>query len=400
MSIIERYANQRGIPLESLSDLSGVSAKALLAPTVSNLAGGQVKELSSVLGIDPSSLYLDEPAHLRSLPVDFRTHRNDDFMLTKSALSSIYQAYSLSEYVRIVSNKITSVSSPNKIIGSHSLGSNSIFDAINDIVKFDFSDFSNINDPYLIFNVIRYNIDQSGIYVVSERVNDPTLKGFCITDEHFGMIFVNSAHQSSRARIFTLLHELVHLLVAQPGISSPLLGRKPIERQINAIVARYLIPDDKMVELWDRFPNQDAKAFVDHVFRALPFSRFFIAIRVSEVISGQKSFADRWLKSVGLQNRTDGDLRGSDFYKELNLTDSAGEDESDNTFTPRSTSASYQVSRLGFGLLSLAEIATNSRISNKFDLLYFLRIPPKNFEKVLSSLHRKISEVRKIASIR
>lgn len=400
MSIIERYANQRGIPLAALSALTGVPTEAMQQATASELSGGQIKELASALGVDPSSLFLDEPAEIRSLPVDFRTFRNEEFILTKSALNSIYQSYTFSEYIKAVSQKLKPTTIAKNIIGSHNLGSNSIISAIGDIVKVEFDDFARINDPYVLFNVLRYNIDEAGIYVISERVNDPTLKGFCVSEADFGIIFVNSSYQSARARIFTLIHELVHMLVAQPGISNPLVGRREVERQINSIVAQYLIPDVKMTELWERYPNQDAKSFVDNVFRALPFSKFFIAIRVSEVISGQKNFADEWLKSVGLRSHTYNDFADPNFSRDLNSTDSLEEDESENSFTPRATSASYQVSRLGFGLLSLAELASKARVSNKFDLLYFLRLPPKNFEKVLSSLHRKTSEVKKIAPLR
>lgn len=63
----------------------------------------------------------------------------------------------------------------------------------------------------------RKAIESKGIYVFKEAFHIDDVSGFCIYDHEFPVIYLNNSMPMSR-QIFTLFHELVHLLLKTGGI--------------------------------------------------------------------------------------------------------------------------------------------------------------------------------------
>ena len=93
---------------------------------------------------------------------------------------------------------------------------------------------------------------QLGIYVFKSAFKDETVSGFCLYDKEFPIIYINNSFSSSR-QIFTLFHELYHLIRQTSGID--LLNDKflntyenvtnvAIERTCNHFAGEFLVPDD------------------------------------------------------------------------------------------------------------------------------------------------------------
>jgi len=92
-------------------------------------------------------------------------------------------------------------------------------------------------------------IQECGIFVFKKSFDQEDISGFCLFDENFPVIYINNSTSKSR-QIFTLFHELAHLLLGTNGITKEddsfinvLTGRsKDIEVFCNRFAAEYLVP--------------------------------------------------------------------------------------------------------------------------------------------------------------
>ena len=81
-------------------------------------------------------------------------------------------------------------------------------------------------------------------------------RGFAVSDDYAPMIFINTA-DAPPARLFTLIHEMVHLWVGASGISNVPLGdvdsashQRKEEIFCNQVAAELLVPSDAFVKDW------------------------------------------------------------------------------------------------------------------------------------------------------
>jgi Zn-dependent peptidase ImmA (M78 family) len=93
-----------------------------------------------------------------------------------------------------------------------------------------------------------------GVFVFKDQFRSPRFAGFCLTDEEFPVIYVNNTTPKAR-QIFTLFHELGHLLFHTSGVDfrrdqdapRPLAGdARRIEVLCNRFAGTILVPDDAL----------------------------------------------------------------------------------------------------------------------------------------------------------
>lgn len=92
-------------------------------------------------------------------------------------------------------------------------------------------------------------LEDSGIFIFKEAFKDDAVSGFCLYDKRFPIIYVNNSKPHTR-QIFTLFHELAHLLSSTGGIDKPIEGfiqylsgsSKQIEVRCNQFAAEILVP--------------------------------------------------------------------------------------------------------------------------------------------------------------
>lgn len=91
---------------------------------------------------------------------------------------------------------------------------------------------------------------QHGIYVFKDAFKTPAFSGFCLYDSQFPVIYVNNSTAPTK-QIFTLFHELAHLLFNTSGIDKEKddymdgLSEQDrfIETLCNKFAAAFLVPD-------------------------------------------------------------------------------------------------------------------------------------------------------------
>ncbi|MDF5820680.1 ImmA/IrrE family metallo-endopeptidase [Corynebacterium felinum] len=119
-------------------------------------------------------------------------------------------------------------------------------------------------------------IENTGVLVMrssvvrnnTHRPLDPEeFRGFTLIDRGFSLIFVN-AQDTKSAQLFSLAHELGHVLLGEPGVSGEEIDGAPdIERWCNRFAAEFLIPASYFKHVWKKFPHQhqkDAIATIAH----------------------------------------------------------------------------------------------------------------------------------------
>lgn len=124
------------------------------------------------------------------------------------------------------------------------------------------------------FDYWRNLFAEVGIFVIKDSFKDPTYSGFCLDDPEYPVICVNNSMNHQR-QIFTLFHELYHLLKKQNGVDIthddeeilPHLSSemRTLERECDQFAAEFLVPtDDFQAELNKISDLQDILKYGDN----------------------------------------------------------------------------------------------------------------------------------------
>ena len=121
----------------------------------------------------------------------------------------------------------------------------------------------------------REAVEAQGIFVFKAPFKQKDISGFCLLDADFPLIYLNNSTTKTR-QIFSLLHELAHLLFNVSGISKfeasyvnrlPMAERR-IEQFCNKIAAEILIPSADFIQQIAGFPG-NAESVQDHLYANL-----------------------------------------------------------------------------------------------------------------------------------
>lgn len=153
----------------------------------------------------------------------------------------------------------------------------------------------------------RKAIEDKGVFVFKETFKQKDISGFCLIDAQFPVVYLNNSTTKTR-QLFSLLHELAHLLLSVNGLSKfdkqyiehlPAQERQ-IEQFCNAIAAEVLIPAKDFQQQTARFPADIERASEEQiselamrygVSREAILRRFMDQDRVSVAFYKQKSVA-------------------------------------------------------------------------------------------------------------
>lgn len=121
----------------------------------------------------------------------------------------------------------------------------------------------------------RSAVEACGIFVFKAAFKQKEISGFCLKDDHVPVIYLNNSSTKTR-QIFSLLHELAHLLLSMNGLSKfdtayidqlPNYERK-VEQFCNAVAAEVLIPVEDFSIQTEHLPADLGRASEDQ-FAAL-----------------------------------------------------------------------------------------------------------------------------------
>ena len=180
------------------------------------------------------------------------------------------------------------------------------------------------------FNLLRDAAEEAGVFVILKgnlgthhtEIGTEVFRGFSIADEVAPFVIINE-YDAKSAWSFTLLHELVHLILGQTGISSA-SAENDIERFCDDIAGRFLLRNSEIRELSLEF-TKSIDDLADHVSefandRNLSRTMVaYIAYRIGEIDQPTYEHLSSLFRQQWLENRTGRRERqrqagGGDYY--------------------------------------------------------------------------------------
>ncbi|APA86130.1 ImmA/IrrE family metallo-endopeptidase [Paraburkholderia sprentiae WSM5005] len=155
---------------------------------------------------------------------------------------------------------------------------------------------------------------KAGIYAFKDAFRAPNYFGFCLYDDEFPVIYINNSSAKSR-QIFTLFHELGHLLFHTSGVDlldDPFIkhlgdAEQKIEIICNGLAARVLVPDDLLDQMLKgmKIGRLAASQLGDHfnVSREVIYRKFLDRglIAADEYVAAAKEWAAQMKKPEGAE---------------------------------------------------------------------------------------------------
>ena len=129
---------------------------------------------------------------------------------------------------------------------------------ITEFLEFKREELHQANNPYTALKFWKHTVEAKGILVCQTNpqlsVDLETVRGFCIAQKPLPVIVLNSKDKPY-GRIFTLIHELVHIALEESVIQNVefrKVGRHnldPVEVFCNCVAAEVLVPKNELLEI-------------------------------------------------------------------------------------------------------------------------------------------------------
>lgn len=269
--------------------LTAIEAK----PT--ELTKAKVVSLAKALAVPPQFLFHKKLEIEENLP-DFRTAANRPAILTSAGLSRVQRAKSIISYL---DDDVFATGEKPQLAGSIDIKGE--IEAAAAVLRKYYSPVRRSDgtvDPGDTFRETRVTIEKEGAIVLCDRVANDSFRGFCFSEKgHFPLILINIAGQRPATKLFTLMHEIVHVLLGRTGVSDPTLIENKVEQFCNRVTASVMMPTDAFVSAFSQLTSKDVRRVANALANRFGVSKQAAAIRISE-LKLSDDFYGRWLRSL------------------------------------------------------------------------------------------------------
>jgi len=127
-------------------------------------------------------------------------------LLLRRAQAFQINLYELYDGINPASRKITKDLSFDLSVSMAEMG-----EQVRDYLSVTLDEQASYGGPEDAFKQWRKKLEDSGVFIFKDAFKEDDFSGFCLYDERFPVIYVNNSKSFTR-QIFTLFHELAHLL--------------------------------------------------------------------------------------------------------------------------------------------------------------------------------------------
>lgn len=209
-------------------------------------------KIAKELAIPDFVFFMERPPHFESSIPDFRSDRPKPAPKQRATIEAIEIAENIQSAVR--RRNVKGVLNLPKVDNATRL--QAIVSATEARRFFDITldDQRESTDARAFYYLCRKKIEARGIFVLHDSFAPEDGSGFCLADKNYPVIVVNTSGQTRGRRLFTLIHELGHVLLGKTGISDPFINENAIEKWCNHFAGAFLVPRDYVLPLLGSTP--------------------------------------------------------------------------------------------------------------------------------------------------
>ena len=203
------------------------------------------------------TFYLPKPPRKGDRGADFRTVSSDrsatDDAILDALIRDVRARQSMVRTVMVEEDE----AGPLPFVGSHEMsdGRQAVVKSLRSLLGVSPKNYYAQSDADAAFELLRTATEETGVFVVLKgnlgthhtEINTEVFRGFSIADEIAPFVVINE-YDARPAWSFTLLHELVHIILGQTGISGARSGNNT-ERFCDDAAGRFLLRNNDVREL-------------------------------------------------------------------------------------------------------------------------------------------------------
>lgn len=217
---------------------------------------GKLKELAKQFKRQLAIFFLPQTPPRVKMPGDFRNLQLTSKGLSKEIKLAVRRSHKYLELAREIRGqdywnyKFNWLNDVENIVKSEDTASDTAsIDWLRLKLKIDLISQRKFKNKEEAFKVWRRRIEEElGIFVFQFPMSMNELHGFCIAEKPPYAVVVNSKHAPA-GKIFTLFHEIAHILKNESGICKPevtVLNTTDSEFGCNKFAASFLVPEDQV----------------------------------------------------------------------------------------------------------------------------------------------------------
>jgi len=159
-------------------------------------------------------------------------------------------------------------------------------------------------DARTFYTLCRYAIEARGVFVLHDSFPDTDGSGYCLAHDKHPVIVINTFKQNRGRQLFTLVHELGHVLMHKTGVSDPFVRKNAIEQRCNRFAGSFLLPKEKIGTLLRGLsvPSDPDLDDVKRVARRLKVSQQAAVLRLEEAGVFKTGSYAKWIAAVRAAN--------------------------------------------------------------------------------------------------
>jgi Zn-dependent peptidase ImmA (M78 family) len=271
-SVRERY----GIPVHVFAEKIKEPVTTITKWEVegAELSPTKMATIADVVSCHWSLLLRDEPLPSVKSPANKRAkNHRDGYLPDITTLVSYREANRLLDHISF--SKAPALDSKlSKIINTKVEQSKSEEYALcfREAVGYDENKMRVLADSRRVYNYVASEVEKLGVYISEQNFDNEDIKGFMISKDNYYLIVVNSDDKFPASRLFTLLHEIGHILSGQKSSACDMHEvprlKDAVEQEesfCNSFAAAFLMPakdfqaDNRIKRIQDDISSLDSE---------------------------------------------------------------------------------------------------------------------------------------------
>ena len=260
------------------------------------------------------TFYLSNPPVKGDRGADFRSLSSDSSPRDDALLDALVRDIQARQSMVRAVLEDDEEAEPMAFVGSRSIsdGQASVLEALQELLDVELATYRKQRTAREAFDLLRGSAEGAGVFVILQgnlgsyhtAIETETFRGFSIADGLAPFVVINP-HDARPALSFTLLHELVHLLLGQTGISAS-RAENDTEQFCDAVAGEFLLPVKELAALsldaeddFDAISERISKFANDrNLSRTMVAYNFYLSDRLSQETFRQLSagYRQQWME--------------------------------------------------------------------------------------------------------